>query len=135
MKIIKIIFIVNFIVFCKYSFANEKTIRKNEDIFIVLGKCRMISQKKVIEISSQDKNVLSIEKDLLSNKICLKGKKLGSSKVSMLLFDGSGSVTWQVHVIQPTRKVKGKRKDLPLNHKTTTFDKDLKISHKLSGWK
>jgi hypothetical protein len=102
---------------------------------IILGKCKMISQKRVIEISSQNKSVLSVEKDLLSNKICLKGKKLGSSKVSMLLFDGSGIVTWYVQVIQPTRKVKGKRKDLKSGDKTSTFDKDLEISHKLSGWK
>ncbi len=135
LKIIKIIFAEIFILFSMNICAKEKIKSDIDFVSVVLGKCKMISQKRVIEISSENKSVLSIEKDLLSNKICLKGKKLGSSKVSMLLFDGSGTVTWHVQVIQPARKVKGKRKDLKSSDKSRTFDKDLEIPHKLSGWK
>lgn len=127
---IKTIVILYFIIFTKNISAKEIYI---ENIYIVLGKCKMIPQKRVIEISSQNKTILSVEKDLLSNKICLKGKKLGSSKVNMLLFDGSGSVIWNVRVISPTKK--GKRKGFNSNYKISTFDKDLEIPHRLPGWK
>ncbi len=135
LKITKIIFIICFTLSKINTFALEIIKNDNYIVSVKLGKCKMIPQRRVIEISSENKSVLSIEKDLLTNKICLKGKKLGSSKVSMLLFDGSGTITWYVQVIQPTRKVKRKRKILKSNDKASKFDKDLKIPHKLSGWK
>lgn len=132
MKIIKtyITFILLFTPI--HIFSYEKI---NSDIInIKIGHCKAVSLKKIIQISSSNKSVLSVEKDYLTNKICLKGKKVGSSIVNMILLDGNGSVTWYVQVIRHERKLKMKRKMMKQEFNFSQFDKHVGIPYHQPGW-
>ncbi|MBX9839044.1 MAG: hypothetical protein K2X69_12130 [Silvanigrellaceae bacterium] len=95
----------------------------------------MVSQKKILEISIKNKDILVIENDYLSGKICLKAKKIGSTDVVMLLADGRGDIIWKVIVIQSASYAKKKKRNCSSDKKMSKFDKDLKKFHQMSGWR
>ncbi|KAB8038925.1 hypothetical protein GCL60_08690 [Silvanigrella paludirubra] len=127
-----IILFLNLMIFLKI-FPNNFVERK--EVQILFEKCKIVSQKKILEISIKNKDILDIENDYLSGRICLKAKKIGSTDVVMLLADGRGNIIWKVNVIQSVNHLKKKKKNCSTDKKMSKFDKDLKKFHQMSGWR
>ncbi len=135
MKISKILILYFFCFFYSHSFPKENF--EEKEIFV--GKCQNIPKKKIIEIISENSKIIEIEKNILTNQICLRAKKEGFTFVKIHLIDGSGSVLWKVHV-KPGRKIATKKENnkkqyLPSHRKISKFDKDIKKAKILPGWK
>ncbi|RDB35460.1 hypothetical protein [Spirobacillus cienkowskii] len=107
MKKIKKILILMLICFWISSFTIQS--KETETVNIRLGKCKFIPIKKVLEIEIENSNILAIQRDNLNNKICLKAKNIGTSKVRMLLYNGVGTVNWKVMVFEKIPSSKQKR--------------------------
>lgn len=114
--------------------SNIFDIKNEKNVQILIGKCKYLPSK-IIEVSSKNSNILYIEKDMLSNKLCLKGKTKGFTKVIITLFDGGSPLIWNIQVTSPSKKGKNNTKNTIKFKKNVSFDKDLKIPHKLPGWK
>ena len=103
----KLLLIIILSCFWINSFAIES--KELEMVNIRLGKCKFIPIKKVLEIEIENSNILAIQRDNLNNKICLKAKNIGTSKVRMLLYNGVGTVNWKVMVFEKIPSSKQKR--------------------------
>lgn len=131
---IKTFIILYLILFSNQLYSSEKSEIIKNDIQINLGKCKFISHNKILEISIKTEGVLFIEKDYLTNKICLRARKIGSSEVTMLLSDGRGFVKWRIAVVQPVLRSNKKKVRSKPNASISKFDKDLNIFQKVPGW-
>ncbi|APJ02506.1 hypothetical protein [Silvanigrella aquatica] len=129
------LFIILVVVFSSRNiFASHFPNYENKTIHVILNKCKTLPHKKILEISSYNSQILKVEKDFITNKICLKGNKVGSTKLSMLLLGSSGEDTWHVQVISPLAKKKGKSKRLKPSSKISNFDKELGNPYSMPGW-
>ncbi|WP_397600510.1 hypothetical protein [Silvanigrella sp.] len=108
---------------------------KKKKFKFCLENAKWFHKKKILEISIKNKDILVIENDYLSGKICLKAKKNGSTDVVMLLADGRGDIIWKVIVIQSASHAKKKKRNCSSDKKMSKFDKDLKKFHQMSGWR